>query len=83
MAKTKEELEQLKKDCEKVAAQLNELSDEELDQVTGGSYIWDVAVKLKELCLNLKKGPNFNVNDQKDKDETLVGISKDEHNIML
>ena len=36
MAKTKEELRQLREECETVAAKLCELSEEELSEVTGG-----------------------------------------------
>ena len=36
MSKTKEELEKLKEDYKKLGAQINELSNEELENVTGG-----------------------------------------------
>ena len=36
MAKTKEELDQLKQECESLASKLKELTDDELKQVTGG-----------------------------------------------
>ena len=36
MAKTKEELDQLKQECESLASKLKELNDDELKQVTGG-----------------------------------------------
>ena len=38
MAKTKEELEELKEEAETVSKKLNELSEEELAQVTGGLF---------------------------------------------
>ena len=37
--KTKEEIEELKKECETLATKLSELSEEELKQVTGGTDI--------------------------------------------
>ena len=48
MAKTKEELNQLKQEYETLAAKLSELSEEELNQISSGVNIWDIAVKLKE-----------------------------------
>lgn len=36
MAKTKEELDQLKQECESLTNKLKELTDDELKQVTGG-----------------------------------------------
>ena len=38
MAKTKEELEALKREYSRITSGLKELSDDELSQVTGGSY---------------------------------------------
>ena len=70
MAKTKQELQQLKSECEDMSKKLNELSEDELKEVTGGT-IWDIAVKLKE------KFFSSNNNDSK------VGVNPDEHNIML
>ena len=48
MVKTKEELNQLKQEYETLAAKLSELSEEELNQISSGVNIWDIAVKLKE-----------------------------------
>lgn len=48
MAKTKEELTELKKEYEALSNKLKELSDDELEQVCAGTNIWDIAVKLKE-----------------------------------
>lgn len=42
MAKTKEELEQLKKEYEELCAKMKELSEDELVQVTGGKYKKDI-----------------------------------------
>ena len=53
-----------------MSKKLNELSEDELKEVTGGT-IWDIAVKLKE------KFFSSNNNDSK------VGVNPDEHNIML
>ena len=39
MTKTVEELNELRKEYEAVSSKLNELTQEELDQVTGGVYI--------------------------------------------
>ena len=39
MAKTKEELDQLKQECESLASKLKELTDDELKQVTGGRAV--------------------------------------------
>lgn len=48
--KTKEELNELKKECESLSSKLNELSEDELKMVTAGSTsIWDINVKLKGL----------------------------------
>ena len=38
MAKTQEELEQLKQEYEEISKKLKELTDEELEIVTGGMY---------------------------------------------
>ena len=56
--KTKEELQQLKKEFEELNSKLKQLSEDELKEVCGGinnndeqiltSTIWDIAVKLKE-----------------------------------
>lgn len=46
--KTKEELEQIKKECESLAIKLNELSEDELKEISVGVNIWDIATKLKE-----------------------------------
>ena len=37
--KTKQELENIKEELEKLSTELHELTDEELEQVTGGSYL--------------------------------------------
>ena len=36
MAKTKEELNELKKQCDDLSSKLNELNDDELDEISGG-----------------------------------------------
>ena len=46
--KTKEELNELKNEYETLTTKLQELSEDELDEVTGGVNIWDIGVKLKE-----------------------------------
>ena len=48
MRKTQEELRELKNEYESFNKKLNELTDDELVEVTGGMTIWDIAVKLKE-----------------------------------
>lgn len=40
--KTKEELEQLKKEYEELCNKLNELTDDELQQISGGTYKKDI-----------------------------------------
>lgn len=55
MAKTKQELDELKKEFETVNSKLKELNEDELKEVCGGVNIWDIAVKLKE---------KFNSHDQ-------------------
>lgn len=72
MAKTKEELMQLKTEYETLNNKLKELSEEELDYVNGGT-IWDIAVKLKEKFM-----PNSSSNNG-----GKVGINPEEHNVML
>lgn len=47
MAKTKEELDKIKKEVEELNNKLSELTQEELQQVSGGTNIWDVNVKHK------------------------------------
>ena len=73
MAKTKEELMQLKTEYETLNNKLKELSEEELDYVNGGTTIWDIAVKLKEKFM-----PNSSSNNG-----GKVGINPEEHNVML
>ena len=46
MAKTKEELDALKEEVNNVNEKLKELTPEELEQVTGGSFVGPTAVKL-------------------------------------
>lgn len=48
MTKTKEELIELKNEYDSLKNKLNELTDDELVEVTGGVTVWDIAVKLKE-----------------------------------
>ena len=48
MAKTKEELQQLKEEYESLATKLNDLSEEELKEVCVGVNIWDIATKNKD-----------------------------------
>ena len=48
MAKTKEELMELKNEYETLNSKLKALTEEELEEVTGGEQIWDIGVKLKE-----------------------------------
>lgn len=40
--KTKEELEQLKKEYEELCNKLNELTEDELQQISGGTYKKDI-----------------------------------------
>ena len=44
--KTKEELNTLKEEVETLNEKLRELTEEELEQVTGGSFVGPTAVKL-------------------------------------
>lgn len=53
--KTKEELKELKQEYEELTAKLNELTEEELKQISVGVNIWDVATKIK---------PKFNNHDE-------------------
>ena len=46
--KTAEELNAIKEEVETLNNKLTELSDEELEEVCAGGYIWDIAVKLKD-----------------------------------
>lgn len=48
MAKTKEELNQIKAEYESLNNKLMELTEDELEEVCSGVSIWDIAVKLKE-----------------------------------
>lgn len=42
MAKTKEELQQLKKEYQDLCEKLQELSEEELEEISGGTYKKDI-----------------------------------------
>lgn len=42
MAKTKEELEELKKEYEELVNKLTELSEDELEEIAGGTYKKDI-----------------------------------------
>ena len=46
MTKTKEELDQLKQECETLANKLKELTDDELKQVTGGASVDESLTKM-------------------------------------
>ena len=48
MAKTKEELQELKNEYESLNNKLKELTEDELKEVCAGVNIWDIGVKLKE-----------------------------------
>ena len=48
MTKTQEELNTLKVEYEILNNKLKELTEDELNEVTGGVNIWDIGVKLKE-----------------------------------
>ena len=52
--KTKQELENIKERLEKLSTELHELTDEELEQVTGGLYLTD-KVEIKDK-VNPEKG---------------------------
>ena len=49
MAKTAEELNTLKEKYQELRTQLSELSEDELDQVTGGSDFTDLWEKMKDI----------------------------------
>lgn len=42
MAKTKEELQELKEEYIEITKKLNELSDDEIEEITGGTYKKDI-----------------------------------------
>ena len=48
MAKTKEELDQLKQECETLTNKLKELTEEELQQVVGGDSILNSLTEVTE-----------------------------------
>lgn len=48
MAKTKEELEKIKKDIDILKNKLSELNEDELKEINVGVNIWDIAVKNKD-----------------------------------
>lgn len=52
MAKTKEDLEVLKKEYEDLTNKLKGLNEEELQEISSGVNIWDIAVKQKETFNN-------------------------------
>lgn len=52
MAKTKEELEALKKELHELTNKLKELSESELNEVCGGVNIWDIAPQKKDIFNN-------------------------------
>ena len=52
MSKSKEELNELKKRYENLTEEIRELSEEELEEVTGGQYP-------KWITLNITAAPNF------------------------
>ena len=53
--KTKEELNEIKEEIEKLDKKLHELTDEELEQVTGGGYYINFGVP----NLVLTEGPDY------------------------
>ena len=52
MAKTQDELKELKEEYEKLNEKLKELSDDELKQVTGGASPWSETLESSELLEN-------------------------------
>ena len=52
MAKTQDELKELKEEYEKLNEKLKELSDDELKYVTGGASPWLEALEASELLEN-------------------------------
>ena len=52
MAKTQEELNQIKKEYELLTNKLKELTDDELMQVTGGASPWSETLETSELLEN-------------------------------
>ena len=52
MAKTQDELKELKEEYEKLNEKLKELSDDELKQVTGGASPWSETLETSELLEN-------------------------------
>lgn len=65
--KTKQELEEIKQDCINLQNKLNQLSDEELKQVTGGNVadqlVFNPYITLATAMFAIKKG---NVDDKLD-----------------
>lgn len=57
MAKTKEELQQIKTECEELSLKLKELSDAELDLVTGGVGLVELMPYMHEF-IGLAKASN-------------------------
>ena len=70
--KTKQELENIKDEIEKLNAELHELTDEELEQVTGGTTIDEFKAKIEgglesrnDFSLDLKyKSPKLEAKDE-------------------
>lgn len=48
MAKTKQELDEIKIELKELNDKLKDLSEDELQEVCGGVHIWDVAPKKKD-----------------------------------
>ena len=62
MAKTKEELDQLKQECESLVSKLKELTDDELKQVTGGVGVDLHVTGLKKVALMVGTFAKVDVN---------------------
>ena len=82
MAKTQDELKELKEEYEKLNEKLKELSEDELETVCGGVNIWDIAVKLKDK-FNISSDVNAHGKNGKPTLPLWNEASTEEHNVMI
>lgn len=75
MAKTQKELEEIKKECEDLGSKLCELSDDELEQITGGDLdgIMDFLKKIGKGIKNITKPVVPSFSSLPPREETLGG----------